>query len=216
MARSGRSRGRRFGIGRRSSRKTRWTGSIFQGDVIFDTAINDNLTWVSLWSKWPAGHFDPFTTDVAESDPPRLEPSDETLVNTITNLTFVYAPNETPGASTVATNVAFGLIAFDGGQFPEYYEGAAYDFTALVAPPNPAIDLQEDWLWRMEIGGLFTRSTGSNGTDRLQQVKSMRKLPPDTGILAVVGLCDLASSTAVQELKWNWTTHHAVRSGYTA
>lgn len=205
-------RSRRFGMGR-SVRKTRWTGAIMQADVILETG-NIQREWVTFWAKWPAGRFDPQTTDLDGNT--RLEPSDETLVRTITHLSGVFELDQSPGIGVPAKSIAYGLISFDGGDFPEAYEGAVFSSTSLFQPPNPATDLQDDWIWRYEVGGLVTRESFGNVSPFDEESKAKRKLPPGTGILGVVGMADFVNDTYPSRLAWNWVMHLAVRSGYTA
>jgi len=207
----------------RSSRKTRWTGGIFQGlDQAFTGDVNGislgQFSWVSFWFKWPASHFSPtipgaVTTDVQQ----RLEPSDETLVRTINNFTAVASYDATADVDQ-SWAVAIGLIAWDGGKRPEAFDLAVHSsLGTAVAPPNPVVDFEDDWLLRNIWGVTNTNpSIFQTLTDSYVNSAAKRKLPPDTGILGLIGAADTIIGTNVLEMTWNWDVRMAIRSGYTA
>lgn len=205
----GRSSRRRTG---RSSRKTRWNQGVWQGlNIVFaagSQAIGSPYSWVSFWAKWPAGHDDPVSN--------HLEPSDETLVRSLMRTSLTWQAG-TPDIY----EACFGLIAFDGGDFPDFYEQGSYvSNVSLVAPPNPIVDADDDWIIRQPYfntsftGFSFTNPSLEDAT--WTESRAMRKLPPDTGILAVLAVTNVLSLAPVISLNWAADFRLAIRSGYTA
>jgi len=213
---------RRRSAGRsRSNRKTRWTGGIFQGDVTLAGDVNGVgsgfFEWVSFWFKWPAGHVGPHIAGnpanvVTDS---RLEPSDETLIRTRSTFHVLTAYDITPNVSQT-WDVVIGLIAFDGGSNPEILDLATHSPSSGFAPPNPAISPDDDWLLRNVYGvARINPESFDDLADSYLQSLAKRKLPPDTGILGVIGVANLLED-AFMSLTWNWDVRMAVRTGYTA
>lgn len=205
-------RGRSAHRGRRSSRKTRWVESVWQGlNIAFlagSPAMGSPYTWVSFWAKWPAGKADPLSD--------RLEPSDETLVRSLLRSSLTWDP----GVADVY-QACLGLIAFDGGEFPDFYENGIFTSnTSFVAPPHPLVEGFDDWIIRQPY--FNTNFTGFSFTNpsledsKWTESRAMRKLPPDTGILAVLGVTNVLSLAPVIQLNWAMDCRLAVRSGYTA
>lgn len=206
----GGSRRRRTG---RSSRKTRWLGSLWQGLNVLMAAgspsIGSPYQWVSFWLKWPAGSEDPLADH-------RVEPSDETLVRTLLRTSLTWQAN-TPDVY----QACFGAIAFDGGDFPDFYEqGSFVSNVSLVAPPNPIIDSDDDWIIRQPYANTnFTGFSFTNPPLENQlwtESRAMRKLPPNTGVLAVLAVSNALSLAPTVALNWSLDARLAVRSGYTA
>lgn len=216
------SRMRRRGHSRsRSSRKTRWTGGIWQGDFTFNGDVNSNgiglFHWVSFWFKWPAGHNAPQIAGIPADATSRVEPSDETLVRTKVNFDATTAYNGVI-APVQTWDIVAGLIAWDGGDFPEFFDLGIFSSSSFVAPPNPAINPDDDWILRNSYGvaNANPRVIGDT-TDTYLNSLAKRKLPPDTGILGVIGVANvLQDDTVFLELTWNWDVRFAVRTGYTA
>lgn len=196
----------------RGSRKTRWVGGVFQGSNIpfaaGSPAIGSPYTWVSFWAKWPAGEVDPQSQ--------RVEPSDETLVRTLVRSQI--------GVLVTDGNIldiVVGLIAFDGGDFPNFYEAAPFTSnSALVAPPNPIIDADDDWIIRQPYHSVSATGLPFQPPSLEERVwtesRAMRKLPPNTGVLAVVAVTNVLALVPIVSLNWNIDMRLAVRSGYTA
>jgi len=206
----------------RSSRKTRWTAGIWQGkQVSFQGDVagigSGHYTWVSFWMKWPAGHFAPQYAGTPEPSA-RLEPSDETLVRSLVQFSALGTWNSNVYARQV-WEVAAGLIAWDGGEMPNFFDLATFDGqNSLVAPPNPIVDADDDWIirdtWGLNAVNLVQMSTA---TDTYINSRAKRKLPPDTGVLAVVGVANtIDDDNALLQLDFTFDARMAIRSGYTA
>lgn len=207
--------GRRSGRRRtgRGSRKTRWTGAIFQASNIAflsgSPATGAPYTWVSSWARWPSAGID------AGSE--RVVPSDETLVRSImrTSVSIVEG-------NTVPFDICMGLIAFDGGHSPEFYDAATFTSNvSFVAPPHPIIDIEDDWILRTPIVSSAASGVAASflppDTDLWDMSRAMRKLPPDTGILVVIGINNFLSvGPPLVTLNWTADIRMAIRSGYTA
>lgn len=204
--RGGRRRSRRSSSSK--VRKTHWEGGLFQGNLQFQTDLAGAYTWVSFWARWPSDFIEP-------SDATFPMPSDETLVRSIVQIAM-----GTTADSIV--NFVYGLIAFDGGRTPDFYETATFvQGSALVSPPNPAVDYSEDWIIRQPIGliGLLGEATAEYSfpmqAPTFVESRAMRKLPPGTGILGVLGGINVLSSEPVVPLRWTVDQRMAIRSGYT-
>lgn len=207
-------RGRRQGRRQSKSRKTRWLGNIWQGSNVVLAAgspvTGTPYTWVSQWAKWPAGSIDP------QSD--RVEPSDETLVRVVQRWSLAFGS----GVGNVF-QVTLGTIAFDGGEFPEFYEGGIFTSnSSFVAPPHPIVNADDDWILRSSYfsttgtGLAFSPTSLEDGTLWCQS-RAMRKLPPNTGVLLVLAINNVLDEIApVQAINWSVDTRLAARSGYTA
>lgn len=194
----------------RSARKTRWIGSTAQGNGSIVTDAGGGYGWACQWVKWPAGRIDTLAVDLN-----LVEPSDETLVRTIVFGQLMMDPGAAGGPSPI--NVCAGLIAFDGGEFPEFYENAFFvEGSSFVAPPHPIVRADDDWIWRFSGPSLFGDigwSTG--GGDLANESKAKRKLPPGTGILFVVGALNYLGDDSLHGISWTFDFRMAVRSGYT-
>lgn len=195
------------------ARKTRWGGGIFQGENVAlltgSPATSAPYSWVSSWMRWPSGGIDP--------GPNRVVPSDETLVRSLLRTSIsVIAGN------TVCFDVCMGLITFDGGSFPEFYDAATFvSNVSFVAPPHPIIDIDDDWIIRQP----FPVSSASGvsvffnqiDTELWDQSRAMRKLPPSVGVLIVLGINNFISvGPPLATVNWTSDVRLALRSGYTA
>jgi hypothetical protein len=149
----------------------------------------DDFSWLSFWVKWPASlqnvgdSVSPFG-NVA----PFNEPVDETLVRmrTVNDVRF-----STPGTAGVApvVNSALGIIEFDGGNTPEFYDFATFSSGgSFVSPPHPMFQADDQWIWRWtgcNMGSeLWEKS--NPGYELADWTKSMRKLPAGAGLLMVI------------------------------
>lgn len=208
---------RRFSRHRRSSRtsksrKTRWVGGLFQGSNVPFAAgspvIGTPYTWVSFWARWPSGEVDPQTD--------RVTPSDETLVRSLVRSQI--------GVLVTDGNIldmVIGLIAFDGGDFPDFYEAAPFTSNvSMVAPPNPIVDSDDDWIIRQPYHSVSAQGLPfvppSLEEHTWTESRAMRKLPPNTGILCVLGVANVLALAPIVTLNWNIDIRLALRSGYTA
>jgi len=199
---------RRFSGRRRSGlrRSLRWTGALYQADNITLDAEIGQAQWASAWVRWPSGKVDP------RDD--QLTPSDETLVRSIQQITVAWLGilSFTPPVS-----ICCGLIAFDGGQYPEFYEASIFqEGASFVAPPNPSFAPQEDWIIRAPFQFVSDGSFATMNSERFIESRAMRKLPPNTGVLAVLAVDNLTASPATVTLTWSWDVRVCMKSGYTA
>lgn len=202
-----RGRGRGRSTSRRSGRKTRWDYSLFQGLVAFDVVAAAPYTWVSSWMKWPADR-------IRVNDDNFIEPSDETLVRSLVKVGLTNLTNDT------ITGWCVGLLAFDGGEYPEFYDKATFNTSALVAPPHPITQADDDWILRYPIEFSVTSGlpafTNVEPSPLWTESRAMRKLPPGTGILAVVGAINTLSGGAPpQQFAFSIDCRLAIRTGYT-
>jgi len=194
---------------------------VFQGvQIPFDTDVNGistgNYTWVSFWFKWPAGHFIvPFPG--APDAGLKLEPSDETLVRTRSAFNGLATYNANAGR-IASYDVAIGLIAWDAGEFPGAFDlGTFNSNSSLFAPPHPIVDIDDDWILRdtYPFAHFNPAALSVNAPDSYYQSLAKRKLPPDTGILGVIGAANTIDEQGLV-MDWSWDCRVAVRTGYTA
>lgn len=202
-------RSNRRGSRSRGSRRTFWTHSLVQVEgLIYETdGANADYDWLSVWLRFPSGY-----EDLGASSPMG---SDETLVRTISALTVAW----TGAAATFETpmNACFGIIAFDGGKKPEFYDLATFDNQAsFVAPPHPIVNASDDWILRIPFQFLSDSTYGSVQAETFIQSRAMRKLPPGTGILGVFGALNLLGAATTPTWNFSWDVRMALRSGYTA
>lgn len=202
--------GRSKGRSRSSTRKIGWYPFQFAGNsqpVTIEEGTNS--TWVSLWARWPSGE-----NDSSASEPGPM-PVDETLVRYIGNISCAWVGAAATFEAPI--DVCFGLIAFDGGNYPDYYDLTAHvEGSSTVAPPNPLLEADDDWIIRVPF--LFTTDStyGSVTADTFLNSKAMRKLPPGRGILAVIAFGTVLNPTvATPTISWYWDGRLACKSGYT-
>lgn len=216
-----RARGRRrFSSRRSSARRTRWVENTFGLAVTLESDPTTGNQWASFWAKWPAS-LAPLSHVVAPNEEFVItnEPVDETLVKT---LTWVNGLALTPGAAGSVTNppnLTYGIIAFDGGEYPDFYDFAIFDSNAsFVAPPNPTRQGDDPWVITNSLflvnESLFFENQGNDLHNRTSAAK--RKLPAGTGLLFVVGVTNVFSdgeSTPVT-LNIGGCIRMAARSGF--
>lgn len=141
-------------------------------------------------------------------------PSDETLVRTIVAWQFSVEDIAIP------LDFCFGALAFDGGAIPGFYElGSFANGSSAVAPPHPFVDGDDDWIIR--VPGQFVSRSGfpqfvTSSTELFEESRAMRKLPPGTGVLGVLGFINVTNTTSViAHVDWSIDCRMALRSGYT-
>lgn len=189
----------------RSSRKTYWSGALWQGNsVSWQSNVAGGKSWFSFWSVWPSDRVEP---DIGE-----LTAADVTLVRSIISVKLDFEDD-----MSTPVNGVMGLIAFDGGELPGFYELGSFNAGSLVAPPNPALLPEDDWIIRIPLSTEgHAEDTGGLNVDRLwAESRAMRKLPPGVGVLAVLGFANVLASEEVGHSSWNFDARHALRSGYT-
>jgi len=195
-----------------SRRKLRWHPSQFAGDSVVFQAQPGASEWVSFWAKYPASEFDP---DALAQDEPSVEPSDETLVRTLNQATVGWE-GAVPGFES-PTTVAFGLIAFDGGQYPKNYDlGIFQEGVSLFAPPSPILEADDDWIIRLPFTFVADGQIQNLGDQLYIQSRAMRKLPPGRGVLAVIHpYTILAAASSPVTLTWMWDMRLLCKTGWT-
>jgi len=191
--------------GRSSSRKTYWAGSQWVGNEV---TFADDASSASFWARWPSNFNDPHT--VANS----VTPSDETLVRTILNMQML-TNDDIISFVTAPKIMTFGLIAFDGGQSPDFYDAVSFAQGASVGPPLPASQPGEDWIIRLPM--IFQQANSFQGPVATQFIesKAMRKLPPGTGLLGVLEYSDVLGVLGETNWSFGFDIRMAFRSGYT-
>lgn len=147
-----------------------------------DFTLTNNFNTLTGWFKWPSGLRNEGGGGFSSQE---IVPVDETLVKTIVSANVTL---DLFGVTQSAANVVccFGLIAWDAGpQSAGDLDGALVD--PLVVP-NPAADGTAEWIIRLPF--CFTRDNFSIGNIASEFISSraMRKLPPRTGILGVLGV----------------------------
>lgn len=203
-----RSRGRRFVRGRRSSRSSHWHPFLWQAfNQVIRVAAGESY-WASFWARYPSGEVDPLSEQIT--------PSDETLVRYIGQLVVAWDAISTSFESPVS--IVAGLIAFDGGTYPEFYENSLFqEGTSLVAPPSPVLEADDDWIIRIPMQFPADGSYQGPGDRIFIESRAMRKLPPGTGILAVIHPYTVLEPTVeLPTLNWSWDGRLLVKSGYTS
>jgi len=205
MRRSRRSRGSR------KARKVYWAGCTSSGQSVpfANTGFGDTFTG---WAKWPSGLINFSGLDPVDQNESLATPSDETLVRTIisTNMTL-----NLQGViqSSYPVTVALGLITWDAG----VQTAGAVDGVILPSGqvPNPARDFGADWIMRQPFA--FTRDNFSIAPQDATFIvsRAMRKLPPRTGILLVIGWEGLLFGPEDEiEIDWQTDIRMLFKSGY--
>lgn len=201
--------------GGRRTRKIRWAGQfVSEQNLILDANPND-YSYTSFWVKDPAS-MARSTAFVAPNVVETNEPVDETLVRLYSHLDATISIPGTGGIAPV-TIISFGIIPFDGGEVPDFWDFAVFSTTSLVAPPHPMFQVDDPWVLRQDFsnGGLETFQFSSDQYERNEWVRSMRKLPAGMGLLGVLG--NVAPSQDVSTpVTYNaaWMQRYAVKSGF--
>lgn len=207
-------RRRRFRSSRRSGRKVRWNGLTWQVDTILDANPND-FSWLSWWVKWPASLVNVDATPPA-NQVAYNEPVDDTLVRFFNHYDATVLIPGTAGVAPI-TSLALGVIPFSGGDFPEFFDFSVFSSSSLVAPQHPVVQLDDPWIYRSVFsnGSLEELQFSSDQYEKNEWVKSMRKLPANTGLLAVLGCIAIGASASVPvTLKMGGESRFLVKSGY--
>lgn len=191
--------------GRSSGRKTYWAGSQWAGNEV---DFPDDASSACFWARWPSNFNDPHTA--ANS----ITPSDETLVRTILNMQML-TNDDIITFATSPKIITFGLIAFDGGQSPDFYDAVSFGAGADVGPPLPASQPGEDWIIRLPM--VFQQANSYQGPVATQFIesKAMRKLPPGKGLLGVLEYTDIFGTLSSTNWSFAFDIRMAFRSGYT-
>lgn len=194
---------------RSSSRRTLWVHSLFQGNgILSDADGQGNYNWFSFWSRFPSGYVD---NAVGASVP---NGSDETLVRTIVACTLAWTGAAASFEPPI--DLVFGLIAFDGGNKPDFYDLATFGSGgSFVAPPHPVVNASDDWIIRIPANFVADASYASAVADPFVMSRAMRKLPTGMGILGVVAPYSVLDSPSQPTISWSIDIRHALRSGYT-
>lgn len=204
--------------GSRSARKLRWVQSQYCDSLGMNTdttVATADHSWVSGWLKWPGDRLFG-TTELGGATATLVEPSDETLVKTIISvIASVGAGDLVPLVLTNPIFVVIGLIAFDGGADPDFFNGGIFDQSVIMAPPNPATDGDDDWIIRIPIPFVSTGQFATTTAESYIVSRAMRKLPPGKGVLAVIAPSDPNGQAGTSVIGWGIDARMAIKSGYT-
>lgn len=210
-------RRRRFRSTRRGgrSRRIRWDGQVVAVSHGLDANPSD-YSWLSFWVKDPAS----MQRSTAITPPGSVatnEPVDETLVRLFSHLDVTYNIPGTAGAAPIV-NIAWGIIPWQGGEVPDFYDGATFSLSgSLVAPPHPIFQIDDPWVWRSDHGNgtLEVFQFSSDQYEKNEWVRSMRKLPAGVGLLCVIGvLAPLQTTSTLVNINAAVTQRYAVKSGF--
>jgi len=207
-------RRRRFHSRKRSTRKIRWDGQVVAIDTILDANPND-YSWISFWVKQPASNAR--LAPINPSVNPSNEPTDETLVRLFSHFDMLVSVPGTAGVAPLV-NIETGIIPWQGGELPEFYDFAIFSLASLVAPPHPTFNTDDPWVWRNSFGtaGAETLRGATGGYELADWVRSMRKLPAGMGLLCVIGVIALLEDSSVPvTILYNGSQRYAVKSGFT-
>lgn len=190
---------RRRSSHRGSRRKNRWLGFSWDVDITLEADLGAGVSWVSFWAKWPASQSSSAggrAIAVNEEVVPSNEPVDETLMRILaTNNLRVTNPGSA-GLATNPINYSIGLIPFDGGEYPSFYDFATFQSGAsFTAPPHPILQMDDPWVWRYSfMSSAEVTFFSPNGSDLAIQSRARRKLPAGVGLLAVIGAISFLSA----------------------
>lgn len=214
--RRSRSRGRRSG----RSRKVRWNGSTFSTAVDLQNSPAHGLEYITWWIKFPASTLVPANSMPIGGTPsaPFNEPVDETLVRLRVGWQIYTAGQSVTGNAAQGTAV-FGIIPFNGGEFPDFYDFSIFQLgVSLVAPPNPITNVDDPWVYRVGLS-YSTEDPATADTETAPEsyvdVRSMRKLPAGVGLMAVLGVANLLNpDTGSTTVRFDGDVRYAVKSGF--
>lgn len=187
-----RSRGR----SNRKSRKSYWSGFRFTG-VGVELAGVDVAT---AWAHWPSGLRDPDSGEITAQD--------ETIVRCLVGATVDVAFDVTGPNPFVAV---LGLIAWDSISPNDLHK-----VVTVGAAPNPAWGAQYDWIVRIPFTFTGTGTVEVTAADTWINSRAMRKLPPNTGLLACLGLQDpiLGIDSDTYTMGWSADFRMLFKQGY--
>jgi len=185
---------------RRSSRsnlrKKYWSGHKFSAS---DLTI-DGVDVVSSWARWPSGLRDPESDEVMAQD----ETYSRVILGGIVSLQI----NVVPAAHPVT--VVYGLIAWDSID-PETFENVV---TTGIAP-NPAWAPFYDWIIRVPFTFTTTGQVEVIAAETFINSRAMRKLPPNTGVLACLGQQQpTEEGGGSTDVNFCFDVRHLLRQGY--
>lgn len=213
-------RGRSAGRGR-SARKTRWAVQNFAISDTLSTNVGVDAEWLSFWVKWPASMSSSSVRTIPPSEEvlPSNEPVDETWVNLIATWHALCLVPGVAGAPAVPVmNYCMGLIPFDGGEYPSFYDFANFtEGASNVAPPHPILQADDDWIirWAWAVTAEVTIAE-QLGTTEFVRSKAMRKLPAGRGVLAVIAAVNYFDVVTNAGINIGGDFRYAVRSGFYA
>lgn len=202
----------RRGRGRRTTtkRKSYWVGAVesfneFQ--LITATPAGGYGLSATFWTVWPSDRVDPLRNDNTAAD--------RTLVRTILNAQFGVNLGTVIPAPIDPAVWCLGLIAFDGGFDPSFYDQASWNGATPGAPPHPVLNIDDDWIIRLPF--CFTSDGQYQGPaiEPFMMSRAMRKLPPGWGVLGVVGGWCNDPNGATHTLSMMADFRHHLKMGYT-
>lgn len=202
--------------GRRSGRKVRWAGQFVSlQEFVLDANPND-YSYLSFWVKDPAS-MARSSAFVAPNVVETNEPVDETLVRLYSHMDVTIKIPGTDGDAPV-TIISFGIIPFDGGEIPGFWDFAVFSLSgSLVAPPHPMFQVDDPWVLRQDFsnGSLEVAQFSSDQYERNEWVRSMRKLPAGVGLLGVLGqVAPSASASVPVTYNAGFIQRFALKSGF--
>jgi len=180
-------------------RSVKWGSAAFFGREVplLDAFITTPPEVASFWFRWPSNIPDPANADNI--------PEEDTWIKCYNffNCSSSTGGPQVPGAQFIYA----GLIAWDCIE-PTIYDNAQ---TQGIFP-SPS-DGNWDWIWRTcapfnllnSVQGLNT----SFGAENEFHSKSMRKLPPGTGVVGLVSQANEYGQS--QQISWEWDVRFAVK-----
>lgn len=203
-------RGRRMSRRSGPKRKVYWVGQqegLSGISLIASTPAGGYGLCVSWWTVWPSDRLDPVRGDVMASD--------RTLAKTILNC---HLGNDLgsliPSLADPPVEWCLGLIAYDGGFDPSFYEQASWTGATPGAPPHPCLQSDDDWIIRLPFMFLVNGQEQGPAVETFIISKAMRKLPPGVGVLAVLGGFSIDAGGVTSTIDACFDFRHLLKAGY--
>lgn len=196
------------GSSRKSARKSYWAGAAFYGQDVELFSGPDTNDIASAWVKYPSGQVDSVSTAGGVSPvQPRMIASDETLVRTIVSSNVTLRLQGLLQAH-MSVDVVMGLIAWDSNDPTEL------DGVVGLEAPSPIANPQADWIIRLPF--VYTVDNFSLAAQASEFITSraMRKLPPNTGLLACIALENIFDQENTFFIDWSFDFRFLLKSGY--
>lgn len=203
-------RGRRtLRRGSSKARKTYWLGqqeSFDEFQLVTSTPAGGYGLTASWWTVWPSSTFDPVLQDFTAAD--------RTLVRTILNANLgVNLGGIVPGVLSPPVVWVLGLIAWSAND-PGDYDQQTWTGTSPGKPPHPCLDADDDWIIRLPFCFTVDQTYQGPAVEPFIMSRAMRKLPPEMGVLGVVGGFSTDPNGSTNTLQLIADFRHAIKQGY--